>query len=94
MILEPSTTPVLELHDATKRYETQPPVTALAGVSLCVSQGELVAILVPRLPAAPAHLLIASHAAVAPSALRKRHVTDTGGLRKSDFASVATRARP
>jgi putative ABC transport system ATP-binding protein len=38
---------VLELRDVTKRYETQPPVTALAGVSLCVSQGELLAILGP-----------------------------------------------
>ena len=47
MILEPLTAPVLELHEVTKRYETQPPVTALAGVSLCVTQGELVAILGP-----------------------------------------------
>jgi putative ABC transport system ATP-binding protein len=47
MTLGPSSAPVLELRDVTKRYETQPPVTALAGVSLRVSQGELVAILGP-----------------------------------------------
>jgi putative ABC transport system ATP-binding protein len=47
MILEPATAPVLELRDVTKRYDTQPPVTALAGVSLSIAQGELVAILGP-----------------------------------------------
>lgn len=38
---------VLELQDVTKRYDTQPPVTALAGVSFRVAEGELVAILGP-----------------------------------------------
>jgi putative ABC transport system ATP-binding protein len=40
-------TPVLELVEVTKRYETKPPVTALAGVSLCVRQRELAAIVGP-----------------------------------------------
>jgi putative ABC transport system ATP-binding protein len=39
--------PVLELVDVTKRYETQPPVTALSGVSLRIVEGELVAIVGP-----------------------------------------------
>jgi putative ABC transport system ATP-binding protein len=39
--------PVMELQEVTKRYDTQPPVTALSGVSLRVSPGELVAILGP-----------------------------------------------
>ena len=39
--------PVLELVDVIKRYETDPPVTALAGVSLRIRQGELVAIVGP-----------------------------------------------
>jgi putative ABC transport system ATP-binding protein len=38
---------VLELHDITKTYGTQPPVPALRGVSLTVAQGELVAIVGP-----------------------------------------------
>jgi putative ABC transport system ATP-binding protein len=47
MTVEPSSAPVLELRDVTKRYETQPPVTALAGVNLRVTQGELLAIVGP-----------------------------------------------
>jgi putative ABC transport system ATP-binding protein len=43
----PSADAVLELDDVTKRYQSQPPVTALAGVSFRVMQGELVAILGP-----------------------------------------------
>jgi putative ABC transport system ATP-binding protein len=39
--------PVLELDDVTKVYPSRPPVTALAGVSLTVIAGELVAILGP-----------------------------------------------
>jgi putative ABC transport system ATP-binding protein len=39
--------PVLELQNVTKHYDTQPPVTALCGVSLRVTRGELVAILGP-----------------------------------------------
>jgi putative ABC transport system ATP-binding protein len=38
---------VLELHDVTKTYGSEPPVLALRGVSLTVSQGELVAIVGP-----------------------------------------------
>jgi len=38
---------VLELHEVTKTYGTQPPVPALRGVSLTVCQGELVAIVGP-----------------------------------------------
>jgi putative ABC transport system ATP-binding protein len=38
---------VLELEAVTKIYPSRPPVTALAQVSLCVSTGELVAILGP-----------------------------------------------
>jgi putative ABC transport system ATP-binding protein len=38
---------VLELHEVTKVYPTSPPVTALAGVSLSVLAGELVAVLGP-----------------------------------------------
>ena len=38
---------VLELHEVTKTYGSQPPVPALRGVSLTVSQGELVAIVGP-----------------------------------------------
>jgi putative ABC transport system ATP-binding protein len=40
-------TPVLELQRVTKRYDTQPPVIALSGVSLRVHVGELVAIVGP-----------------------------------------------
>jgi putative ABC transport system ATP-binding protein len=39
--------PVLELESVTKRYETEPPVVALAGVSFTVRQGELVAVVGP-----------------------------------------------
>jgi putative ABC transport system ATP-binding protein len=39
--------PVLELVAVTKRYATEPPVTALNGVSFAVNQGELVAIVGP-----------------------------------------------
>jgi putative ABC transport system ATP-binding protein len=39
--------PVLELQNVTKCYDTEPPVTALCGVSLRVTRGELVAILGP-----------------------------------------------
>jgi putative ABC transport system ATP-binding protein len=38
---------VLEVQEATKRYDTQPPVVALAGVSLRITRGELVGILGP-----------------------------------------------
>jgi putative ABC transport system ATP-binding protein len=38
---------VLELDDVTKRYDAEPPVTALAGVSFSVREGELVAIVGP-----------------------------------------------
>jgi putative ABC transport system ATP-binding protein len=38
---------VLELDDVTKRYAAEPPVTALAGVSFSVREGELVAIVGP-----------------------------------------------
>jgi putative ABC transport system ATP-binding protein len=39
--------PVLELEQVTKTYPGSPPVTALAGVSLAVTAGELVAVLGP-----------------------------------------------
>jgi len=39
--------PVLELENVTKTYPTEPPVTALAGVSFSVARGELVAIVGP-----------------------------------------------
>ena len=39
--------PVLELESVTKRYATEPPVNALAGVTLTVHRGELVAVLGP-----------------------------------------------
>jgi putative ABC transport system ATP-binding protein len=39
--------PVLELQAVTKVYPSRPPVTALAGVSLAVAAGELVAVLGP-----------------------------------------------
>jgi putative ABC transport system ATP-binding protein len=39
--------PVLELSAVTKAYPGQPPVTALAGVSLTIRQGELAAIIGP-----------------------------------------------
>jgi putative ABC transport system ATP-binding protein len=39
--------PVLELEGVTKVYGEQPPVAALAGVSFCVRQGELVALVGP-----------------------------------------------
>jgi putative ABC transport system ATP-binding protein len=38
---------VLELHDVTKTYGSQPPIAALRGVSLTVTQRELVAIVGP-----------------------------------------------
>ena len=38
---------VLELHEVTKTYGSAPPVPALRGVSLAVSQGELVAVVGP-----------------------------------------------
>jgi putative ABC transport system ATP-binding protein len=38
---------VLELDDVTKRYDAEPPVTALDGVSFSVREGELVAIVGP-----------------------------------------------
>jgi putative ABC transport system ATP-binding protein len=38
---------VLELHEVTKTYGTQPPVPALRGVSLTIAQSELVAIVGP-----------------------------------------------
>jgi putative ABC transport system ATP-binding protein len=39
--------PVLELHDVTKTYPSQPPVEALHGVSLTVRCGELLAVVGP-----------------------------------------------
>ncbi len=39
--------PVLELESVTKRYDTEPPVVALAGVSFTVRQGELVGVVGP-----------------------------------------------
>ncbi len=42
-----SGTPVLELDDVVKTYGSEPPVTALAGVSFAVLPGELVAIVGP-----------------------------------------------
>jgi putative ABC transport system ATP-binding protein len=39
--------PVLQLHEVTKTYGSEPPVSALRGVSLSVGQGELVAIVGP-----------------------------------------------
>ena len=39
--------PVLELAGVVKKYSGEPPVTALAGVSLRVGPGELVAIVGP-----------------------------------------------
>src|SRR6266704_4565149 len=39
--------PVLELDQVTKVYPSRPPVTALAGVSLAVAAGELIAVLGP-----------------------------------------------
>jgi len=39
--------PVLELQEVTKRYPSEPPVTALDGVSFAVKRGELVAVLGP-----------------------------------------------
>jgi putative ABC transport system ATP-binding protein len=39
--------PVLELHEVTKTYGSEPPVPALRGVTLTVRQGELVAIVGP-----------------------------------------------
>jgi putative ABC transport system ATP-binding protein len=39
--------PVLQVEQATKTYPSQPPVTALRGVSFTVAQGELVAIVGP-----------------------------------------------
>jgi putative ABC transport system ATP-binding protein len=44
---EGGTAPVLELVAVTKRYATEPPVTALNGVSFAVYQGELVGIVGP-----------------------------------------------
>ena len=38
---------VLELHEVTKTYGAEPPVPALRGVSLAITQGELVAIVGP-----------------------------------------------
>jgi putative ABC transport system ATP-binding protein len=42
-----ATPAVLELEDVTKSYDGEPPVTALAGVSFTVTEGELVAIVGP-----------------------------------------------
>jgi putative ABC transport system ATP-binding protein len=39
--------PVLELHDVTKTYQAQPPVSALSGVSFTVFSGELAAVIGP-----------------------------------------------
>jgi putative ABC transport system ATP-binding protein len=39
--------PVLELQEVTKSYSSEPPVTALDGVSFAVKRGELVAVLGP-----------------------------------------------
>jgi putative ABC transport system ATP-binding protein len=47
MTLSELTPGVLELDSATKIYSSQPPVTALRGVSFTVRQGELVAIVGP-----------------------------------------------
>ncbi len=43
----PATLPVLELVDVVKAYPGVPPVVALAGVSLTISEGELLAIAGP-----------------------------------------------
>ena len=43
----PGPVPLLELEEVTKVYPGSPPVTALAGVSLTVAAGELVAVLGP-----------------------------------------------
>ena len=40
-------TPVLELEAVTKTYPTEPPVTALDGVSFSVRAGELLAVIGP-----------------------------------------------
>ncbi len=45
--LPPANAPVLELVDVVKQYPGDPPVVALAGVDLCVDEGELVAIVGP-----------------------------------------------
>jgi putative ABC transport system ATP-binding protein len=42
-----ATLPILELAEVTKIYPAQPPVPALAGVSLTINQGEFVAIIGP-----------------------------------------------
>ena len=42
-----SASPVLELETATKTYATEPPVTALDGVSFTIARGELAAIVGP-----------------------------------------------
>jgi putative ABC transport system ATP-binding protein len=44
---EPGQVPVLELDQVTKQYRGSPPVRALAGVSLVVTAGELVAVVGP-----------------------------------------------
>ena len=46
-LIAPAPSRVLELHDVTKTYPSQPPVTALRGVELTITAGELVAVVGP-----------------------------------------------
>jgi ABC-type lipoprotein release transport system permease subunit len=75
---EPGTTrPVLELDTVTKIYPGHPPVTALAGVSLTIRQGELTAITGGGIAAA---IAIGAIAGLLP-ALRAARMSPTEALR-------------